>query len=105
MTTASTAVRKDLVDFADVMKDYNPKTHISKNILTIYERTSILSLRMEQLANGAPSYLDLSKIKGVTDIRKVAEIELKEKKIPFMVCRKLPNGKKEYWRLDDLIIL
>jgi len=98
-------VKKDLTDFSDVMKDYNPRNNVSKNILTIYERTSILSLRMEQLANGAPTYIDTDKLKTLTEIRKVAELELKEKKIPFMVCRKLPNGKREYWRLDDLIIL
>ena len=26
-------------------------------------------------------------------------------KIPFIVMRPLPNGKKEYWKLQDLAII
>jgi hypothetical protein len=38
-------------------------------------------------------------------LRKIAEEELKTHRLPMMICRKLPNGKKEYWRLDDLILI
>lgn len=97
--------RKDPVSFSDMMKSYDPSKNVSKNIMTIYEKTSILSLRMEQLANGAPSYLDEGTLSGLTDIRKMAHLELEQKKLPFVICRKLPNGKKEHWRLSDLIML
>ncbi len=30
--------------------------------------------------------------------------ELNQKKIPFMLCRTLPDKSEEYWRLEDLII-
>ena len=32
-------------------------------------------------------------------------MELKEKKIPFIIQRPLPNGNAEYWALEDLEIL
>ena len=35
----------------------------------------------------------------------IAEKELNQKKIPFIIMRPLPNGKKEYWRLQDLEII
>ena len=31
--------------------------------------------------------------------------ELKQKKIPFIIRRPLPNGKSEYWDINDLEIL
>ena len=105
MTSATKKDKDVIVDFADVMKEYNPRTNISKPFMTIYEKTSILSLRMEQLAHGAPSYLDPMLVREIKDVRKIAIEELKAKAIPFMVCRTLPTGKKEYWKLEDLIVL
>jgi DNA-directed RNA polymerase subunit K/omega len=93
------------VDFMDVLKNYNPQSYISKNVMTIYEKTSVLSLRMQQLANGAPSYLSNEHLDGMKDIRTIAMEELKQKILPFMLCRVLPTGKKEYWRIEDLTLL
>jgi DNA-directed RNA polymerases I, II, and III subunit RPABC2 len=106
---ASTTVltnKKHAPDFHEIMRTYESANNNSLPFLTIYEKTSIISLRMAQLANGAPTYLDTSMAHSDrSDLRKVAERELKEKKLPFMVQRKMPNGKTEYWRLDDLIII
>lgn len=97
--------RKELVAFSDIMKQYDPHRNTSKNVLTLYEKTALLSLRMEQLANGAPSYLSEDRVKELNDIKKIAMEELVQKKLPFMVSRAMPNGIKEYWRLQDLLIL
>ena len=35
----------------------------------------------------------------------IAELELKEKKIPFIIRRPIPNGSCEYWHLKDLEII
>ena len=32
----------------------------------------------------------------------IAEMELKEKLIPFIIRRPLPNGTSEYWNIKDL---
>ena len=35
----------------------------------------------------------------------IAEMELKEKKIPFIIKRPMPNGGSEYWKLQDLELI
>lgn len=77
---------------------------LSRNILTKYEKTSLIGVRIEQLAYGSPSTLsikDKEKCKNITDI---AELELEQKVIPFMLCRHLPNKTEEYWKIEDLIV-
>ena len=34
--------------------------------------------------------------------KKKAEKELQEKRLPFIIMRPLPNGKCEYWNVNDL---
>ena len=41
---------------------------------------------------------------GLTDPLAIAELELKEKKIPLMVRRYLPDGSHEDWGVDELIV-
>jgi hypothetical protein len=36
------------------------------------------------------------------DLREVAQREILEKRLPYMVKRVMPNGKSEYWGLDEL---
>lgn len=95
-----------IVSFEDIKNNYDPQSNISVKFLTMYEKTSILGLRKQQLTNGAKSYLDNKLIqKYNNDIEIIAKLELEEKKLPFIVCRTFPNGLKEYYKLDDLIIL
>jgi DNA-directed RNA polymerase I, II, and III subunit RPABC2 len=35
----------------------------------------------------------------------IADMELHQKVIPFIIRRNLPNGDFEYWKLNDLEIL
>jgi DNA-directed RNA polymerase subunit K/omega len=35
----------------------------------------------------------------------IAQKELEDKKIPFIIRRPLPNGGSEFWRLNDLQII
>ena len=43
--------------------------------------------------------------KQIIDGYIIAEMELKQKKLPFIVQRPLPNGGCEYWPLQELEIL
>lgn len=74
--------------------------HKTTPILTKYEKTRILGLRTKQLNDGAPPLIKLSE--NIIDSYIIAEMELKEKKIPFIIQRPLPNGSAEYWALEDL---
>jgi DNA-directed RNA polymerase I, II, and III subunit RPABC2 len=72
--------------------------------LSKYEKVKIIGIRAEQIQRGATPYIDIDPNKPF-DARDIAKKELVARKIPFMISRKLPDGKTEYWRLDDLMIL
>jgi DNA-directed RNA polymerases I, II, and III subunit RPABC2 len=95
---------KMIEDFNDIYNKYDCSQNITNNILTKYEKVKVLGLRSEQIQRGAKLYVDIPE-NGVFNPLEIAKRELMEKKIPFMICRKLPNGQKEYWRLDDMIII
>ena len=89
-------------DYSDIMRNYDPTKNTTKNILGKYEKVKIIGIRAVQLARGADP---LVKWEGEFDAKKVALQELMERKLPFMIARKLPNGTREYYRLDDMIII
>jgi DNA-directed RNA polymerase I, II, and III subunit RPABC2 len=74
--------------------------HKAYPILSKYERAKILGLRVSQLNKGAKPYVNINK--NILDNILIAEKELKEKKIPFIIMRPMPNGKSEYWNVNDL---
>mgnify|MGYP003974372095 CR=1 FL=1 len=75
----------------------------SVGFLTLYEKTSIIGLRKQQLVNGANSYLTKKELENISNIEEIVEKELKLNKLPFMLCRTMPNGVKEYWKLEELL--
>lgn len=77
--------------------------HKTIPILTKYEKTKILGMRVKQLNNGAQPYIVNSE--KTIDNYVIALIELEQKKIPFIIQRPLPNNNFEYWKLHDLDIL
>ena len=68
--------------------------------LTKYEKARILGQRAKQINSGSPPFVKVPE--NVIDGYIIAELELKEKKIPFIIRRPLPNGGSEYWSIKDL---
>lgn len=91
-------------DYNDIVKSYDPSVNKTSNILTKYEKVKIIGIRAEQLQRGGVPYIEIDEDKPF-DARAIAKQELMANKIPFMISRKLPDGKVEYWRLDDMLIL
>jgi DNA-directed RNA polymerase I, II, and III subunit RPABC2 len=77
--------------------------HRTYPFLTNYEKTKIIGLRANQLSKGAAPFINVPEY--ITDVRDIARLELEQKRLPFIIKRPLPNGKFEYWRLIDLLIL
>ena len=77
--------------------------HKTIPILTKYEKTKILGIRLKQLNNGSLPYVKVKE--NILDNFIIAKIELKQKKLPFIIQRPLPNNTFEYWKLEDLEIL
>ena len=77
--------------------------HTTIPFLTKYEKARVIGVRCKQLNNDADAFVTVPPniISGML----IAEEELKQKKIPFIIRRPLPNGGSEYWRLEDLEII
>ena len=69
--------------------------------LTRFEKARVVGKRAMQISKGAPSLVDVGNLDNPVDI---ALKELKEKKLPYIIRRPLPNGMFEDWRLDELRI-
>jgi DNA-directed RNA polymerase I, II, and III subunit RPABC2 len=70
-------------------------------MMSKYERTKIIGMRMEQLARGAPSTVNVD---NMETIREIALKELAERKIPYKVVRTNPDGQKVIWDIKDMIL-
>eukprot|EP00811_Abedinium_folium_P012309 NODE_21411_length_754_cov_5.709729.p1 GENE.NODE_21411_length_754_cov_5.709729~~NODE_21411_length_754_cov_5.709729.p1 ORF type:complete len:118 (+),score=44.76 NODE_21411_length_754_cov_5.709729:117-470(+) len=68
--------------------------------MTKYERARILGSRALQISMNAPVMVELD---GETDPLLIAEKELLERVIPFVVRRHLPDGTYEDWRVCELL--
>lgn len=82
-----------------IIDDY----HKTVPFLTKYEKTRVIGQRIQQLNNGAKVYVNVSD--DIIDNNVIAEMELKEKKIPFIIRRPLPDNSFEYWKLQDLELI
>lgn len=77
--------------------------HTTLPFLTRYELTRVLGVRAQQLDGGAQPLVSVPP--EVLDGYTIAEAELTQKKIPFIIRRPLPGGESEFWRLEDLELL
>ena len=77
--------------------------HKTIPFLTKYEKARILGQRAKQIETGAKPFVKVPE--NIIDSYIIAELELKEKKIPFIIKRPIPNGGFEYWHIKDLEIL
>ena len=93
----------DIIDFNDFNNKYDPSKNITMNIITLYEKTCIFGLRKQQISRGASSTLPKTVVKKMTSLDEIVEAEFNQQVIPFIICRKLPDGIKEYWKVKDLI--
>uniref|UniRef100_A0A7R9ZBL4 Uncharacterized protein n=1 Tax=Pseudictyota dubia TaxID=2749911 RepID=A0A7R9ZBL4_9STRA len=74
---------------------------VTTKYLTKYERARVLGTRALQISMNAPVMVDLD---GETDPLKIAMKELRERKIPIIIRRYLPDGSHEDWSIDELIV-
>ena len=75
-------------------------SRITTRYMTKYEKARILGTRALQLSMNAPPMVE---VRDETDPLKIAQMELKEAKIPIIVRRYLPDGSYEDWPASELI--
>ena len=77
--------------------------------LTKYEKARILGVRAKQieygknLENGSEPFVKVPE--NIVDGYIIAELELQQKKLPFIIRRPIPSGGCEYWNIKDLEII
>jgi DNA-directed RNA polymerase subunit K/omega len=68
--------------------------------LTKYEKARVIGQRSKQIETGSKPFVKVPE--NIVDGYIIAELELREKKIPFIIRRPIPGGGCEYWSLKDL---
>ena len=80
------------------IKVVNPNKRVTSNIMTEAELTQIICIRMKQIQEGSRVFTD---VEGLTTTRERAIKELKDKKCPLMLERKVGSGTAvEYWDVN-----
>jgi len=101
--------QEEILDFEETeviepeasIKGQEQKEKKTTRYMTKYERARILGTRALQLSMNAPPMVDLE---GETDPLQIAMKELREKKIPLIIRRYLPDESYEDWSIDELEI-
>ena len=75
------------------------KERTTTPFLTKYEKARIIGARALQISKNAPILVN---IENETDPILIAEKELREHKIPFIIRRFLPDGSFEDWAVKEL---
>jgi len=98
---------EEVAAMSHVVRDKNgiiiDDLHKTIPFLTKYERARILGQRAKQIECGSKPFVQVPE--NIVDSYIIAEFELKQKKIPFVIRRPIPGGGCEYWNLRDLEIV
>ena len=94
----------EIVCLTKVERDVNGNIidplHKTIPILTKYEKTRIVGMRSKQINAGAKPFVKVPE--HIIDGYLIAEMEVQQKRVPFIIRRPLPNGGFEYWNIKDL---
>jgi DNA-directed RNA polymerase subunit K/omega len=106
-TMSTIRIKSDVVDsvisIGDFSSTYDPKHNTTSPKLSRYEMTLVKGTRLQQLYLGAQTCLDDKEKVTSMSMEAIMEAEFKEKCIPFIIERTLPNDTKETWRFCDMI--
>ena len=97
-------------DNYEVLQEGNVPEHpnaqrITSPFMTKFEKAKIIGVRAVQISKNAPLYLNSDNIANMNwDPLTIAEKELAEKRIPFIIRRYLPDGSYEDWRVNELFV-
>jgi DNA-directed RNA polymerase I, II, and III subunit RPABC2 len=98
---------EEILNLSKVVKDEKNNIvdplHKTLPFMTKYEKTRIIGIRAKQINSGSTPFINIDK--NIIDGYLIAEMELREKKIPFIIRRPLPNGSSEYWNIKDLELI
>ena len=93
------------IDILEFYKNYekNKKKFKTPSVLSKYEKTRIISERVQQLSNGGIPFI--SNPESYNTIYDIALKELEMNKLPFIIKRTITGNNYELWKLEDLKII
>ena len=93
------------IDINEFYRDYekNKKNFKTTPVLTKYEKTRIISERVQQISNGGIPFINNPE--SYHTVHDIALKELSMKKLPFIIKRTIHGNKYELWKLEDLKII
>lgn len=77
--------------------------HKSMPFLSVFEKTKIIGMRTNQLAQGARPYIVVPE--HITSVLDIAKLELEQRRLPIIIKRHMPDGTYEKFRLSDMILI
>mgnify|MGYP003968270849 CR=1 FL=1 len=108
MSSSEQSIKEQIIENIDDINIFNSSydekkdKYITSKYLNKYEKTKVISERVQQLANNSKPLI--ANPENYNNIYDIALEELKQKKIPFIIKRPI-NNTYEYWKLEDLRIL
>ena len=108
MSSSDQSIKEQIIENIDDINIFNSSydekkdKYITSKYLNKYEKTKVISERVQQLANNTKPLI--ANPENYNNIYDIALEELKQKKIPFIIKRPI-NNTYEYWKLEDLRIL
>lgn len=88
----------NIKSYEDIMSNKIEKKTVP--FLNKYEKARLLGVRRQQLANGAQPKINTQFFTNINDI---VDEELKQRKIPLIIQRKLPDGYIEEWKIEEFL--
>ena len=89
-------------DYTGVYQDYDISTNITSNKMSKYEYTKVLGMRAQQITMGAEPLITITN--DMKSAIEVAEEELRQRKTPYIIARKINNKKTDFWKIEDMVI-
>ena len=80
---------------------------ITQPYFTKYEYTVLLATRAQQLAEGAKpmASMDGLRTNDPQFVWNLAKREIEQRKLPFLIKRRLPSGRSEFWSAQELEVM
>ena len=88
----------NIISYNDIIKNINTKEKKTIPYLFKFEKARIIGARLQQLAYGAEPKVNTE---NLHDINEIVLEELKQRKIPFIIRRSMPNGTYEDWKMEE----
>ena len=91
-------IEESIMSYDEIISKNNNKKKKTVPFLNKFEKARLLGVRIQQLSSGAQPKIQTN---GLNSIIEIVEEELKQRKIPLIIKRNLPNGDSEEWKLEE----